>query len=213
MPELTLPKYGQHLVFLGATGSGKSFLASAMLEYYDRYFLIDTQDSLDLEGKVVREPERISWYLRFYDRIRYVPKPEYIAGEYFNYIFKKILESSTKRKKRERVVYIDEIYHLGYGAGFPIWLPKSITTARQRGLSFWVCAQRPRNIPMPVLSEASRIYVFYLNKEDDIKYVASFARTDKKKLEKTLYEQKDDYSFIEIDARKGTWKEFPPLKI
>lgn len=212
MPILKLPNYGQHIVFVGATGSGKTFLASKMLEHYDRYFLIDTQDSLDLEGKIIREPERLSWWIRIYDRIRYVPKPEYLDGAYFNYVFKQLLESSTKKRKRPRVIYIDEIYHIGYGAGFPVWLPKSITTARQRGLSFWITAQRPRNIPVPVLSEASKIYVFYLNKEDDIKYIASFARSDKKLLEKTLFEQEDDFSFIEIDARKGLWTKYPKLK-
>lgn len=183
-----------------------------MLAQFDRYFAIDTQDGLDIEGKMIRSPERIEWWLRLYDKIRYVPKPEYLDGTWFNYIFKKLLDSSSKKKQRPRIIYIDEIYHIGYGAGFPVWLPRAITTARQRGLSFWIASQRPRNIPMPVMTEASRIYVFYLNKEDDIKYIASFARTNKKDLERALYEQEADYSFIEIDARKGTWKKYPKLK-
>jgi len=212
MRILKLPNYGQHIAFVGATGSGKTYLASRMLKYYDSYFLIDTQDSLDLGGKLVREPNRLAWWLRLYDQIRYVPKPEYLDAVYFNYVFKQLLESSSKKRKRPRVIYIDEIYHIGYGAGFPIWLPKSITTARQRGISFWIAAQRPRNIPGPVLSEASKIYVFYLNKEDDIKYISSFARMDKRLLEKALYEQEDDFSFIEVDARKGIWQKYPKIK-
>lgn len=213
MPILKLSDYGQHIVFIGATGSGKTVLATEMMKHYERYFAIDTQDALEIDGKMVRSPEKIQWYLKLYDRIRYVPKPEYLHGSYFNYIFKKILESSSKKRKSPRVVYIDEIYHIGYGAGFPAWLPKAITTARQRGISFWISSQRPRNIPMPVLSEASKIYVFYLNKEDDIKYISGFARKNKKELEAMLFNQEDDFSFIEIDARKGLWQKLPKLKI
>ncbi len=213
MPKLLLPNYGQHITFLGATGSGKSVLACKMLEQYERYLAIDTQDSLDIKGKVIKNPASLKLQYKLQDRIKYTPQPDFISSGYFNRIFKEVLGSSTKRHPNPRIIYIDEIFHIGFGQSFPSWLPKSIATARQRQLSFWISTQRPRCIPMPVLSEASKIYVFYLNKEDDVKYVSSFARTDKKLLEQSLYEQKDDYSFIEIDARKGTWQKYPKLKL
>jgi len=213
MPELELPEYGKHIVFLGSTGSGKSVLASAMLRYYDAFFAIDTQDSLDIPGKVLANPRHLGLLLRFYPKLHYVPKPEFIERYYFEHVFRTLLNSSQKKKPRPRIIYIDEIYHVGYGMSFPAWLPKAITTARQRKLSFWISTQRPRAIPVPVMSEASKIIVFYLSKGDDIKLVSEFARSDKKGLFKALSEQEDDYSFIVVDNRKGTWSKYPKLKL
>lgn len=212
MPSLTLPEYGKHVVFLGATGSGKTVLAERMLSNFDNIFAIDTQDALEIEAKVLRNPKSLGLWLKIYHKIRYVPKMEYMNSTAYNYIFKVLLDSSKKRHKKSKIIYIDEIYHLGYGASFPNWLPRSITTARQRGISFWISTQRPRNIPLPVLTEASKIYVFYLNKEEDIDFISGFARTDKRAFRRELMEQKDDYSFFEIDARKGTWVKYPKIK-
>jgi energy-coupling factor transporter ATP-binding protein EcfA2 len=79
MSKLELPEYGKHIVFLGTTGSGKSQMAQALLPYYEKYLVIDTQDSIDLEGKRVREPDKLGRMLVNplieTDRILYVPKP------------------------------------------------------------------------------------------------------------------------------------------
>lgn len=209
---LQLPEYGKHLVFVGSTGSGKSYLAQKMLEHYERYFAIDTQDSLDIEGKTINNPKNLRWILKFYPKIRYVPRLEYREKEVWDYIFEVLNDSSTRKKPNPRIVYIDEIYHLGYGANFPNWLPKAITTARQKKISYWIATQRPRNIPLPILTEASFIYVFYLSRDDDIKYLASFARKNPKQLYEALQGQENDYSFIEINVRTGEWQKYPKLK-
>jgi len=213
MAKFELPEYGQHVVFLGSTGCGKSTAAQYMLEYYSHFIAIDTQDSLDLDGMRVSNPGLMKAYMKLFRRIQYVPKPEYLTRQNFDNLFRSILESSSKKQPKPRVLYIDEIFHIGYGASFPSWLPRSITTARQRKISFWIATQRPKMIPQPVLSEASRILVYRLAKEDDIKYAASFARSNSKELYKVLQAQEDDYSFIEINTRKGTWEKKPALKI
>jgi len=131
----------------------------------------------------------------------------------WNYLFDMLNDSSTKRKPRPRVIMLDEIYHIGYGTGFPKKLPVGITTARQKKLSYFINSQRPKNIPAPILSEASRIFIFYLNKEDDMKYMAGFAREDKKAFLEDLKAQKKDFSFIELDATTGTYQRRSPVKI
>lgn len=213
MQVLELPDYGNHLAFLGATGSGKTVLAESMLTRFDRYIAIDTQDGMDVDGLTVTRPEVLGFSIPLFPRIRYVPDMEYLHKDVWNWVLWKILDSSTKRRPRPRIIYIDEIYHLGYGQSFPDYLPKSLTTARQRRLGYWISTQRPRQIPVPVLSEASRIFVFYLNNEDDIRYISGFARTDKKGFFDALREQKLDHSFIEIDNRRGTWRQMPKLQI
>jgi hypothetical protein len=213
MASISLPPYGQHLVFLGATGSGKTFLAETMLRYYESILAINSQDSLELKGFEVKNPNSLNWSLPLCKKLIYTPKPEFLDKHSFNYVFKKFLESSSKKKPNPRICYIDEIYHCGYGNSFPQWLPKGLATARQKQLSFWISTQRPKAIPIPVLTEASKIFVFFLNREDDIKYVSGFARKDQKGFMQALYEQTDDHSFIVIDARKGEWEKYPKLKV
>lgn len=210
MGVIKLPDYGQHLVFAGTTGAGKSYLAQEMLKKFDSYFAIDTQDSLSLNAVKIDNPKTLKLKLMVFKKIRYVPKPEYLHVSWWNYVFKSILETSTKKKPKPRIIYIDEIYHIGYGAGFPAWLPKAITTARQRKLSFWISTQRPSQIPMPVLSECARFFIFYLGYEEDIKKLAKFCR--KGDLKDALMGLEYDYSFIEVDRAKGTFVKHSKLK-
>jgi len=212
--KLILPGYGQHIVFLGSTGSGKSTAAEEMLQYYSHYVAVDSQDSLDkLTGLTIRTPAGIKTAVNLFPRLIYKPRPDYLTKRNFDQFFRIMLESTSKKRPRPKILYIDEIYHVGYGASFPSWLPRSITTARQRHLSFWMSTQRPKQIPAPVMSEASRIIIYRLAKEDDIKYAASFARSNSKELYRVLQEQQDDFSFIEINTRTGQWEKKPALTI
>lgn len=220
MALIALPPYGQHIVFLGATGSGKSKLAEKMLNQYDKTFIIDTQDSLEVGGKRITKPDGgffgLEYELKNNDLLHYIPNPKYLMKTAWDYIFKKLLLSSTKKKKNERVVYIDEIFDLGYGhAGFPQWLVRSLPTARQKGLSYWISTQEPKNIPTNIMGQASKIYVFRLAKEEHKKFVASFAGCNVKGLLEVLNEERpdNDFSFVEIDNRKGTWRKLPAISI
>lgn len=214
MPKLELPNYGEHIVYLGATGSGKTYLAETIISHFDSYFSIDNQDSVDLEGKVLTSPKNLKFYLYFFKKIRYVPALKYREKEIWNWLFEQLWLSSSKKKPNPRIIHINEIYTLGYGANFPDWIPRCLTTARQRKLGFHIETQRPRAIPLPILTEARKIYVFRLARLDDIKYVCSFAGENIKELEEILQKirKEDNYSFVEIDARKGSWQYFPAIK-
>jgi len=200
---IKLPEYGEHICFAGTTGSGKTYLAERMLSKLDNYFVIDTQDGMNVPGVKIDTPTGLKWKLWMFKKIRYVPKPEYLNKQAWEMVFKQILQSSSKKKQNKRIIYIDEIYHVGYGVNFPSWLPKAITTARQRKLSFWISTQRPSQIPLPILSECSRIFAFYLGYEEDIKKLSKFNR--KGDLKEAIMACKFDYSFIEIDRAKGNY--------
>jgi ABC-type dipeptide/oligopeptide/nickel transport system ATPase component len=210
---LTLPKIGQHIALVGSTGSGKSEFAQMLLRRYDSNFIIDTQDSLDVEGRILHDPHGLQLKLKLFKKLHYVPSKKYMDRDWWDYVFQCLSASSSKKKPHPRVIYIDELYHLGYGSSFPVQIPKTLTTARQRSLSMFISTQRPRMIPMPVLSEATYIFVFYLSKWEDIELIASYGRKSKKDLIRELEHMEDDFSFIRINNRKGTWDKFPALKL
>lgn len=211
MPTIAKPKYGEHIIFAGTTGCGKSTLGEELLKVMDSTFVIDTQDGLDHLPKhhKVTNPNNLKFTLKFFKKIRYVPSPEYLHQSSWNFVFKTLSESSSKRKPNPRVIYIDEIYHIGYGTSFPNWLPKLATTARQKKLSLWIAAQRPSMIPIPTMSECTRFYIFYLSYEEDIKKIAKFSR--RRGLIEDLMNIQYDYSFIELDRVKGEWRKMPPI--
>lgn len=213
---ITLPKPGEHQVFLGTTGSGKTELAQALLKPFGRYFAIDTQDSLTLPGSVkITTLDSLSLKLKMFKKIRYVPDAAYRNRDSWNYLFLALSKSSSKKKPVPRIVYIDEIYHLGYGPSFPDQLPIFATTARQRQLSLWIATQRPSMIPLPILTESKRIFVFYLKYEEDLKKLGKLSRSKggKQQLLNDLIELDFDYSFIEIDGKTGDYRHLNPIKI
>ena len=214
MSVIKLPEYGQHLLFAGTTGSGKSELALQFLAMFDSYFVIDTQDSLYLKGSTkITSPRMLKQKLQMFKKIRYVPGGEYRNKQTWNYVFKTISESSSKKKPKPRIVYIDEIYHLGYGTSFPNWLPVMATTARQKKIGLWISTQRPSMIPIPTMSECTRFYLFYISYDEDIAKMAKFVRNNKKGLIETLNVIDMDYSFIEVDRIRGTWRKLPKIKL
>jgi len=209
METITLPKIGEHIVFCGTTGSGKTFLAKRMLENYPRVFLFDTQNSLMLKDSTkITTPHNLRKKLKAFDRIRYVPDLEYRNKSDYNKVIKELFNSPYSQN---RVIYIDEIFHLGYGMSFPDWLSRGISTARQKKISLWTSSQRPMNIPMAILTESRRIYLFYLSYADDLKKIAKFTREEKEFME-AIKNLGYDYSFIELDRIKGSWKKYPKLK-
>jgi hypothetical protein len=212
MAIITLPRYGEHLAFLGTTGSGKSVLAEQLLNRFENYFAIDTQNSLTLPGSVkITNPKNLSLKLKWYKKIRYVPSPDYMNREAWNFVFYQLSASSSKQKPKPRIVYIDEIYHTGYGASFPQELPKLATTGRQKKLSLWISTQRPSMIPIPLLTECKRLYVFYLKYTEDIKKIGKLARGIT--LTKELEDIKLDFSFYEINGITGDYKHLAPISL
>ncbi|MBT9131454.1 MAG: hypothetical protein DDT41_01760 [candidate division WS2 bacterium] len=209
MGVIALPEYGEHLIFCGTTGSGKTYLAQNMIANYDRYFVFDTHNTLQMEGVLITNPYRMNSKILGYDKIVYRPDLEWRTKEAYNYVIKMLV---TTRGGKNRIIYIDEIFHLGYGQSFPDWLSRGISTARQRKSSFWISTQRPSNIPMAILTEARRIYIYYLSYSEDVKKLAKFSR-DPTNFYRSASTLKYDYSFLELDRIKGSFSKHSPLKV
>lgn len=218
MGIISLPKLGKHQVFMGMTGSGKSELCQQIINSYGdnvRVFCIDPDDSVELKGaKRVKTPAQAKFWFAFYNKIRYTPDREYFNRDDWEELFDWLCSTSTKKKPKPMIIHINEIYRLGYGNNFPQSLPVTMATARKRQISLFIETQRPKAIPVPVLTEASRIYTFILRRLEDRKYIAGYiGGDDTKTFLSVLNNQSKNYSFLMIDGDDGSWQRMNPIRI
>jgi energy-coupling factor transporter ATP-binding protein EcfA2 len=216
MPEVKIPAIGQQIIAIGTRGSGKSELMVCLLQLSpaERKICIDTQNGLgkDLpEYKLIKSPQYLPWKLKVWKKLRYVPDNQYRNRTAWEYVFNTIAESSSKSKPKPIDVYIDELMHIGYGMSFPSSLPILCSTARQKRIGVWIATQRPTMIPIPILTEATTIYVFYLKYLEDLKKIGKFSRMDK--LSKELREMQLNHQFIELNGLTGTYRIMPKLDL
>jgi hypothetical protein len=73
------------------------------------------------------------------------------------------------------LLYIDEYYDLITGGGLSGNTDRRvlqvIRAGRERYMSALISTQRPRSIPLPTLTEATKYYIFTLEYEEDIEYM------------------------------------------
>lgn len=73
------------------------------------------------------------------------------------------------------LLYVDEYYDLITGGGLSGHTDRRvlqvIRAGRERFMSALISTQRPRSIPLPTLTEATKYYIFTLEYADDIEYM------------------------------------------
>jgi len=71
------------------------------------------------------------------------------------------------------LLYVDETYDVAHGAAGIVdrRLLRTVRAGRERNMAVLMGAQRPRSIPLPILTESNRLYVFNLEFDDDRKYL------------------------------------------
>lgn len=71
------------------------------------------------------------------------------------------------------LLYVDETYDLAHGSAGIVdrRLLRTVRAGRERNMAVLMGAQRPRSIPLPILTESNRLYVFNLEFDEDIKYL------------------------------------------
>lgn len=71
------------------------------------------------------------------------------------------------------LLYVDETYDLAHGSAGIVdrRLLRTVRAGRERNMAVLMGAQRPRSIPLPILTESNRLYVFMLEFDEDHKYL------------------------------------------
>lgn len=157
----------QHAFVCGKTGSGKSKLAEFLVnDPYKAYSVVwDPKHS-----RTISEWKNQTFIYDFQTlknaveakRIVYRPPTELFDDEdEQDRFFKWVYQQGHVR------LYVDELSSLLGGSRPNFWLKLCLMLGRERGISVVTTIQRPVSMPLITYTEASKIYVFKLQEEDD----------------------------------------------
>lgn len=214
MPQISLPSYQERVLYCGSNGSGKTVLATNMLQHYERYVVIDVKGDVKIPGVVIKKPKDIRW--RLAKRIVYRPDAKYMnKSDYYTVLYNLYQRAKRRGKRRPFIVYIDEALFLTMqGCARP--LASLAVATRSMGMGFWCASQRPRNIPVEIRTEAWRWYIFYLSDIQDEQEIERYTKGRIKA--KDLEQGTMSYSFYEIRRGEDSMgrldvAHYPPLAL
>ena len=164
----------------GATKSGKTYFARALLYPAPRLVVIDPKGLLFKRHEWNLQTRAEAWSALRAGKPARVWLPDPLSNEGWESYFEDIYAL------RNVVVYIDELFGVG-----PLANSKGLralyTRGREYGIGVWGVSQRPRWIPLYTMSEVEYRVIFTLNILDDRKYMAetvgpiALQRLDKKR--------------------------------
>lgn len=103
------------------------------------------------------------------------------------------------------LVYIDEFYDILGGSTLQAIgsreVLKSIRAGGEKNLAVLAGAQRPRSIPLPILTEADKYYIFRLKLDDDLSYLRKYGIP----LQMTAFDHNFVF-FLDINAKEPVEK-------
>lgn len=148
----------------GKTGSGKTVFARAALWSQPNLLVIDSKGELDDWRTVGFDRTSRRAVLRGEPRrMRLIPESPGDADAAIAWAY----------KVGNITVYVDELYAMVTPSRIPAGLSAALTRGRSRNCSVWCGVQRPRHIPLIVLSEADAYFCFRLQLAEDRKRLAA----------------------------------------
>lgn len=161
---------GERAIIIGATGSGKTVMARALLREVPRLVVLDPKGTL---GKWGLEEWNEETQERLYERERVRVRVALEGGRDFEKFWESVLQEVYEAT--DLVVYVDEASGIIDSTKPGPWLNSVWTRGREFNETGIAATQRPRNIPRIFLTEAEHYFVFTLRHPEDRKYVAGFA--------------------------------------
>ena len=192
---------GEHYFIAGRTGSGKTFLAHALANKAANSFNVivhDTKGTRNFDHyRIFTQLNELmsSAEVRKNGIFVYRPEFEELSMEYFELFYEWIYN------RKNCIVLIDEAMQICESPKtYPKYLKGILTRGREYNISAWSCTQRPKTLPLFLLSEASKFFIFELNLLDDRKRIAEITGR-----EEFLERELCKYCFHYFDVKKNEY--------
>jgi energy-coupling factor transporter ATP-binding protein EcfA2 len=171
-------KPGEHVTFVGATGSGKTYLAYQLLNEVTTPELpgivlvmkpVDETASKwnkKLGYKIIRswppmksiwEPKKPRGYTLWPGRSGDFENDELAQYEQFN----RAIRMSYANKKSQEIIFADELYSLCKELGLEKTLIHVWTKGRSMKLGLWGATQKPTHVPLWAYNQAQHLFLSY----------------------------------------------------
>lgn len=188
----------KHVLIVGRTGTGKSYLCEKYLTGYDYVIKLDTKNETEERREQglspwdgLTENEDFTVVYNFDDleqaetpKIIYVPTfEEQQDGETINKFFGWVFE------RKNTIIWIDELMSIGTATKVPYNLRRVMQQGRSKNIGVWACTQRPSGIPLDVSSNCTYFFIFALSNPDDRKRCVSITGV------KEVEQQPSGYNF------------------
>ena len=175
--KLTL---GERAFFVGHTGSGKTYLATRLIDgavpprlpvvVIDPKGMYETpqgsgRNTWDILGDLPRSWERRIRREKRPSLLRVVIRPDYNVDQRMNETLNRIYERIFAAGRC--LIYLDEIQALVYQTRAHPSLSRLVQMGRQKKISVWGSTLRPAAIPRMFISESDHIFCFRLRDADD----------------------------------------------
>ena len=156
----------ERVLFVGATGSGKTALAKRLLRDLDRVIIIDPKHTFQMDGF------RYGNKLHFWEKKKYklIVRPDRNSDETVRNLIDYVYSMGSV------TIYVDELASLQDILPLTLAALENIArTGREKNVSLWTASQRPRWTPKIFFSETESFFIFGLRAREDREYIAGFA--------------------------------------
>lgn len=155
----------QHVFIPGRTGSGKSFLAETYLNGFENVIVLDTKGYFEWKASTLPVPIFTKLEdLGGFGNGRAIYRPDFteLNLEFYESFFQWIY------RRKNTIVYIDELMEVCPSPRtYPLHLKGILTRGREMNIGCWMSTQRPRDIPVLCMNQATHFFVFALQSEGD----------------------------------------------
>jgi energy-coupling factor transporter ATP-binding protein EcfA2 len=153
---------------VGRTGCGKSRLAFNLIPLSGNVAIIDPKRMFSYPGITIYNSYK-EILKRKPSRFIYRPNPDELDNIYcYDEVYRHVYE------KGNFFVYTDEILGVLDKNRYPRYLKICYQLGREKGVACLSTFQRPASVPLFLLSESNKFYVFRLTLANDIKRVSQF---------------------------------------
>lgn len=170
-------KLGERVFFVGHTGSGKTWLATRLIDEVippllpvvvidpKRMFEVNAGGPWEILDNLPRHWERLIRHPKKPRHLRVIIRPDFLEDmrkhELLNSVYDRIFAAG------KCLVYLDEIQRLCYNSRSSQSLANLVQMGRQPKISVWGSTLRPSGIPRMFISETDHSFTFYLQDSDD----------------------------------------------
>src|ERR1044071_7923993 len=151
-----IPKQGQHAVFCGINGCGKTTLALVLLKFRQSVLIYDPKCEIKVKGIPVFRSLRKLISAHPLKGI-YAPSDEEVDDPV---MWDRFYKYAYKRKRT--TVYTDEVYNVCKRDEMPRYYRMCLVRGRSRKVECWNSTQRPMEVPNFIFSESKNFYCFML---------------------------------------------------